>query len=291
MCAVKGWRFVGLAVWATLLAAPGAGVEAGKGSPRDRVVWAILDFPPFQILNGEYRGSGSFDGLNDLLIREIGGVDHERIPMSFSRREEEMRRGTLMCTAGMFRTPAREGYIVFSAPALIHLDNRLVYLASHAGHFPAGAVIDLEGLLKKRTDLIGGASGGRSFAPNIDAILRRQAGQANFTTRASSSTQLVEQLLNGQIDYTIMFPHEAAFIERQLGHPGILATRPILGTPPYIVTYVACTRGAWGEQIVARVNAVLRARSGTREYRRLSERWYADADKETIRGYYPQLLK
>ncbi|HTY04081.1 MAG TPA: TIGR02285 family protein [Rhodocyclaceae bacterium] len=274
-----------------LLAQGATGADENKAGSRDTIVWAVLDFPPFQILDGEYRGSGSFDGLNDLLIREMPGVDHEKIPMSFSRREDEMRRGQPLCTPGIFRTPTREGYMVFSAPALVHLDNRLVYLANRAGRFPPGAVLDLEELLKKRTDLVGGVVSGRSFAPNIDVVLRRQASQPNLKMRATQSAQIVDQLLKGEIDYTILFPHEAAFIERQLGRPGILATRPILGTPPYIVTHVACTRGPWGDRMIAGVNNVLRRHAGTAEYRGLSERWLTGADQALIRTYYPQALR
>jgi uncharacterized protein (TIGR02285 family) len=200
-----------------------------------------------------------------------------------------MRQGHQLCTPGIFRTPAREGYLIFSMPALIHLDNRVVYLARNADRLPAGPAIDLEQLFK-RSDLVGGVISERSFAPNIDALLRRQTGQANLLVRPLRSTQIVEMLLNGEIDYTILFPHEAAFIERQLGRQGQLASRPIVGTPSYIVTHVACTRGAWGEQVIARVDQVLRKRVATPEYRGFSERWYADSDKAQIRQYYPQLL-
>ncbi len=256
--------------------------------PVGKIVWSLIEFPPFQILGGEYRDSGSFDGLRDLLAREIRDADHESIPMTVARREEELRRGELLCSPGMFRTPVRERYLVFSDPALIHLDNRLVFLSRNAGHFPSGSTIDFEALLANR-QLIGGIISGRSFAPNIDALIRRNGGP-HLLMRPLKAPQMVELLLNGDIDYTIMFPHEAAYVERQLGRKGLLTNRQIVGTPPYILTHVACTRSEWGERVIARVNKVLRAQRKKPEYRALSERWYSEADQALIRSYYPRLL-
>ncbi|MBI4998414.1 MAG: TIGR02285 family protein [Rhodocyclales bacterium] len=256
--------------------------------PLERVIWASLDFPPFQIVDGPYQGSGSFDGLRELLVREIGEAEHELVTMSFARREDELRDGTPLCSPGMFRTPVRERYLVYSMPALIHLDNRLVFLARNAERFPPGAEIDLERVFKDER-LQGGIIVGRSFAPNVDALIRRHGGAANLQMRALKPSHMIELLRKGDIDYTIMFPHEAAFLERQAGSRDLLVSRPIAGVPPYIVTHVACTRGEWGERVIARVNRILREQRNRPEYRQLSERWYSSADRQLIRRYYPQL--
>jgi len=267
-----------------------AAVFAQPEPPVANVVWASLDFPPFQIVDGPHRGSGSFDGLRGLLVREMGDVGHEVVTMSFARREDELRRGKLLCSPGMFRTPARERYLVYSRPALIHLDNRLVFLARNAARFPPGAEVDLEKVFKDRR-LIGGIISGRSFAPNIDAQIRRHGDAPNVRMRALQPSHMVELLLKGEIDYTIMFPHEAAFLERQAGRDGFLATRMIAGTPPYILTHVACTRSEWGERVITRVNRILRDQRNRPEYRQFSARWYSAADQLLIRRYYPRLVE
>jgi uncharacterized protein (TIGR02285 family) len=208
--------------------------------------------------------------------------------MTFARREEELRQGQLLCTPGMFRTPAREGLLMFSQPALIHLDNRLVFLASGADRFGSGP-IDLAALLA-RTELVGGVISERSFAPNIDQLLKRRGGQGNLVMRPVRAAQMLEMLVNGEIDYTILFPHEVAYLERQLGVGGTLVVRQIAGTPPYIVTHVACTRGEWGESVIRRINWILEQSRSLSHYRRLSERWYGESDRALIRQYYPRLL-
>jgi len=256
----------------------------------DSIVWAAIDFPPFQVLGGEFRGSGSFDGLRDLLVSRLPEYRHEVMGMTFARREEELRQGQRLCTPGMFRTPEREERLVFSRPALIHLDNRLVFLASRADRIGDEAEIDLTRLLE-RPDLVGGAISGRSFAPNIDPVLKRHEGRPNLVMRPARAAQMLEMLVSGEIDYTILFPHEAAYLARQLRLKESLALRPIAGTPPYIFTHVACTRSPWGEAVIRRVDRLLGELRAAPAYRAYSERWYGEADRQSIRRHYPQLLE
>lgn len=267
-----------------------SGSRAQPEPPLGDISWAAVDFSPFQIVEGPHLGSGAFDGLRNLLIREIPDARHEVIAQTFSQREEALREGQLLCSPGMFRTPARERHLVFSRPALIHLDNRLVFLRRNADRFPVGEAVDLETLFKDRR-LTGGIIAGRSFAPNIDALVRRYGGAPNIQMRPVKPARMLEMLENGEIDYTVMFSHEADFLERQAGKQQTLANRRIDGTPPYILTHVACTRSDWGERVIARVNRLLLAHRNEPEYRQLSERWYSAADREQIRKYYPRLIE
>jgi uncharacterized protein (TIGR02285 family) len=256
---------------------------------RDTIVWAVLDFPPFQIRDGEFRNTGSFDGLLDLLIRELPEFDHEVVTMTFARREEEIRQGQRLCTPGLFRTPAREKLVTFSMPALIHLDNRLVLLAGTAKRLGTGTSVDLPEVLKRK-DLIAGIISSRSFAPNIDPVVQEFAQATNVVMRPIKSWQMFELLLSGEIDYTILFPHESAYLARQHGGTLHLGIRPIAGTPPYIFTHVACTKGEWGEATMAHIDRIIAAHRKQPEYRALSERWYDEADRALIRKYYPNML-
>lgn len=267
-----------------------AGLVALPALGQDEIVWGVMEFPPFQVLSGDQRGSGSFDGLLQLLVRQMPEFRHEIVNMTFARREEEMRAGQPLCTPGIFRTPAREKYLVFSKPALIHLDNRVVALASKADSLgPADQPIDLAALLK-RADLVAGIISERSFAPNIDLLLGRYGKSRNVVMRPMKASRMFEMLLNGEIDYTILFPHEATYLAGQLGTDAPLAIRAIAGTPPYIVTHVACTRGAWGEAVIRRIDGVLAGQRTTPEYRAYSERWYGEEDRQLIRRFYPRLL-
>lgn len=279
---VAGWLAATVVVLSTVaLPLPAQG--------RETVLWAALDFPPFQIREGEFKGSGSFDGLLDLLVSQLADLNHDVVTMTFARREEEIRQGRRLCTPGLFRTPAREKLLEFSLPALIHLDNRLVFRAANKDRFEGSQPADLEALLK-RPDLVGGIISERSFAPNIDPLLKQASGNPNLLVRPMKSQQIFGLLTKGEIDYTILFPHEAAYLARQHKGAQEIRLRPIAGTPAYIFTHVACTKGPWGEAIIGRINQVLRQQQRLPQYRAFSERWYDDADKALIRKYYPLML-
>ena len=267
-----------------------SGVSQSADPARWTITWAAIDFPPFQVVSGAFYGTGSFDGLRNLLVQEIGDARHELTTTSFAERENRFRAGERLCSPGMFRTPARERYLVFSRPALIHLDNRLVFLARNGGRFPPGDTVDINRVFAD-PQLKGGIIAGRSFAPNIDAAIRRHAGLPHLSLLAERPAQVLDRVLNGEIDYTVMFSHEASFLERQAGQSGQLANRSIEGTPPYILTHVACSRGEWGERVIKRVNQILGQQKGRPLLRELSARWYDAADQALIERYYPRLVE
>jgi len=268
-----------------------AAAAIGGAHASERIEWALIDFPPFQILDGSAKETGSFDGLLQLLIRRMPQYGHDIVPMTFARREAESREGQAMCTPGMFRTPAREAYWEFSRPALLHLDNRIVFLADSAGKFPGEGPVDLEALFL-RDDVVGGIAAGRSYAPNIDALVQRYGTtRRNLVVRPVRADQFFQMLLGGEIDYVILFPHEANFMAERYGAGGRIAVRPIAGTPATITTSVACTRTPLGHEVIAAVDATVAAQLDDPDYRMLSERWYGEADKTLIRRHYGRQLE
>lgn len=257
---------------------------------KEPLVWGVFDFPPFQILDGPRKGSGSFDGELQTLIAAMPEFEHKVVPMSFARRREEFVGGTNLCTPGIFRAPAAALKLAISKPALTHLDNRVIFLRDKAPLFGEDHPIDLDTLFK-RTDLIGALVPGRSYAPNIDAAIQRFGGNRNLVIRPLETAQLFQMLLAGDVDYLLLFSHEAAFLADRFGVGERILNRPIAGTPPYIFTHVACTGNAWGRAVIERINAIILTERANPEYRQYSERWYPPEDRNKIRSYYPNMLK
>lgn len=257
---------------------------------KESLTWGVLNFPPFQILEGSRQGSGSFDGELQMLIAHMPEYAHEVVPMSFARRREEFIAGTNLCTPGIFKPPAQALNLAISIPALTHLDNRIVFLKDRAKLFGEADPIDLYTLFSNEK-LVGAVVPGRSYAPNIDEAIRRSRDKPNLMMRPLETRQLFGMLLNGDLDYLILFSHEAAFLADQTGGTERVMNRPIAGAPPYIFTHVACTGNAWGKGIIAKINAILLSEREQTEYRTYSERWYPVEDQEKVRSYYPNMLK
>jgi uncharacterized protein (TIGR02285 family) len=256
----------------------------------DELTWGVLDFPPFQILDEAHKGSGSFDGELATLVARMDGVEHRIVTMSFARRKEEFLSGANLCTPGIFKSNAAAMGLAISIPALVHLDNRVIFLKDKAALFGKDDNIDLETLFLRR-DLVGAVIPGRSYAPNIDAVIAHPHEHPQLMKRPLSTAQLFQMLLGGDIDYLLLFPHEAAYLAERFGASGRIANLPIRGTPPYIFTHVACSGNDWGRAMIARIDRVIRAERAKPEYRSYSERWYPAVDQERIRGYYPKLLE
>lgn len=261
-----------------------------RASAKEPLNWGVFDFPPFQILEGPHKGSGSFDGELQTLMAQMPEFEHKVVPMSFARRREEFIAGTNLCTPGIFRAPAVALKLAISMPALTHLDNRVIFLKDKAPQFGDDNPLDLDALFK-RTNLIGAAVPGRSYAPNIDDAINRFRGAPNLMFRALGATQLFQMLLSGDVDYLLLFSHEAAFLADKFEASDRIMNRPISGTPPYLFTHVACTGNAWGRAIIDRINAIILTERVQPEYRKYSERWYPADDQDKIRRYYPSMIK
>jgi uncharacterized protein (TIGR02285 family) len=257
---------------------------------KDVLVWGVFDFPPFQILDGVQKGSGSFDGELQMLTDKMLEFEHKIVPMSFARRREEFVAGTNLCTPGIFREPAMALKLAISVPALTHLDNRVVFLADKAQLFGDADPLDLNALFKRRM-LVGAVIPGRSYAPNIDDAIEHFRGNQNLMSRPLATTQLFQMLLSGDVDYLLLFSHEAAYLADAFGVGERIRNRQIAGTPPYIFTHVACTGNAWGHRVIDKVNAILLTERNRPDYRKFSERWYPPEDRDKIRQYYPSMIK
>jgi uncharacterized protein (TIGR02285 family) len=257
---------------------------------KEPLTWGVFNFPPFQILEGPHQSSGSFDGELQWLIAKMPEFDHKILPMSFARRREEFIAGTNLCTPGIFRAPATALKLAISMPALTHLDNRVIFLKDKAPRFANDNPIDLDTLFQRK-DLLGAMVAGRSYAPNIDAAIQRHRDRPNLIVRSLETTQLFQMLLEGDVDYLLLFSHEAAFLADRFGADERIQNRPIAGTPPYLFTHVACTGNAWGHAVIDRINAVLLTERDQPVYRKYSERWYPAEDQDRIRHYYPNMLK
>lgn len=254
------------------------------------LVWGVLDFPPFQILEGKHAGSGSFDGELQVLIAQLPEYEHKIVRMSFARRRAEFQAGTNLCTPGIFREPAIALNLAISMPALTHLDNRIIFLKDKAELFGNAPAIRLDALFMRK-NLIGAVVPGRSYSPNIDESIKRFQGKANLLMRPLETSSLFQMLLSGDVDYLLLFSHEAAFLADRFGVGGQIANRSVSGTAPFIYTHVACTGNAWGKEVIGKINRILQAERTKQEYRSFSERWYPREDQEKIRRYYPLMLK
>lgn len=254
----------------------------------DRLNWGWFNAAPYMIAEGPDKGQGIFDQIRVLLKEEMPGYEHKDVQAPFPRIFQEIKNGNPWCFIGGVKNPEREALAYFSAPVAVFLPFKVVVrrdrLAEFAG--PGGAISLAE--LMARDGVRTSYLRGRSFSPQINALLEQQANRQYH----SEFNEALQMLLARRLDYLLELPIISTYSARQLGRDGELAAIPIREHGEPTVNRVMCPRTEWGKQVVAKVNAVLHAQRGTARYRAIVERWSDEESLRTIRAIYPtQILK
>ncbi len=263
-------------------------LAATLAQARDSIVWASLDFPPWMILQGEYRGQGAWDLLFKEIQAQLPDYDHQVVEMNNVRYEQLAAAGAHVCKVYYFKTPERERVLFFSTPATVFLSNHIVMRRDKAALLGFPARTSLQQLLQDaRFD--GSFIEGRSYGAQSDQAIRSYLGRAHLHANISSNQSLFEFLLLGRTDYILEFPAVRNYFEHVLSVRPDLVNIAIEEAAPYNLTYVTCARTPWGAQVIARVNPILRHYLGTPAYRAAMLRWYQAADQAQLARYFPLL--
>ena len=106
---------------------------------------------------------------------------------------------------------------------------------------------------------------GRSLGPEIDAALAQYPQQSHLKTTGVHFDAPFRQMAAGWTDYVFAYPVEPSYYQARGSIPTQmdLTYLPIAGLKDYTVGPVACTKGAWGKEVTARINTII-AKAGPR---------------------------
>lgn len=247
---------------ATLLAA--AAVHA------DTIRWVAQDVPPhfsFHLGHAPHSpaelGHGEVDGFMRVLLARMPQFQHEFVEASTARYEALTRDGQTLCSTLHVRTPARASWLYFSHlyPPLIsreiHVIVRRDALPQLAQGRPANVRILLADLLKRR-DLNLLLARDRAFGPQIDKAL---AGEVvpRLAVGAQLSSQLLDMLRAGRMDYTLEYPSVVDDYLKRVGDPGALVALPVAEGRSTLLATVSCSRTPAGRRHIEAIDAAVRA--------------------------------
>jgi len=169
------------------------------------------------------------------------------------------------CAPNRIKTPERLKDNIYSLPLNIYLSLQLYYkTGTHSNILPTNA-LDSNKHLKSLTSLFTGKANhtlgvneGRSFGVFLDAqIAALEKHNLVIRSGIDSTTSLVKMLLMDRIDYTIEYPVNVHKVLKETHTKATLESVKIAGSPNYIIGYVACSKGAIGEQTIKDVNTAL----------------------------------
>lgn len=253
-------------------------VAAQAAPPVDTIRWVAQDVPPhFSFVQGHpprsvaELGHGEVDGFMRVLLARMPGYRHEFVEASTARYEAESRAGQTLCSTLHVRTPARVDWLYFSHlyPPLvsreIHVVVRRDYLTQFSQGRPQDGRLVLADLLK-RQDLRLLLARDRAFGAQIDNLLAQQV-VPRLAVGAQLSSQLLDMLRAGRMDYTLEYPSVMRDYLRRVGDPDALVALPVAEGLSTLLATVSCSRTPEGRRQLEAIDAAVRelAREPNRE--------------------------
>lgn len=251
---------------------------AQAAPPVDTIRWVAQDVPPhFSFVQGRpprsvaELGHGEVDGFMRVLLARMPEYRHEFVESSTARYEAESRRGQTLCSTMHVRTPERLQWAYFSHlyPPLIsrelHVIVRRELMDKLSQARPQDGRLQLSELLK-RPELRLLVARDRAFGAQIDSLLS-QYTVPRLAVGAQLSSQMLDMLRAGRMDYTLEYPTVVKDYLGRVGDPGALVALPVAEGLSTLLATVSCSRTPEGRRHIEAIDAAVRelARDPSRE--------------------------
>lgn len=251
----------------------------------------VLDFPPWMILDGPDKGTGTFNHILPIVQRSLPEYEHVTERMNWARFWHEIENNKNLCYTFGLKSAKRDKLVYYSAPITLGLPNAVVMkkeTAQLVGNPTSYSIIDL----LKEEKIKGYVEKNRSFTNKVDSLMKIHEGGSNLKRVPESSESLTKMVITGRIDYTIDYPIVASYYEKILNAQGSLVSIPISEMEPVTYIYMNCTKNEWGRKVIEKWDEELMKIKPTAEYRKIVEMGYtADTGLLLIRKYYSDFIQ
>jgi uncharacterized protein (TIGR02285 family) len=211
------------------------------------------------------------DGFMRVLLTRMPGFRHEFVESSTARYEAESRRGQTLCSTMHVRTPERLHWAYFSHlyPPLISREIHVIVRRDLMDRLSRGRPQEgrlLLSALLKRQELRLLVARDRAFGAQIDSLLSQHT-VPRLAVGAQLSTQLLDMLRAGRMDYTLEYPAVVKDYLGRVGDPGALVALPVTEGLSTLLATVSCSRTPEGKRHIEAIDAAVRelAREPNRE--------------------------
>lgn len=238
-------------------------VVSGVSAQGNSLRWLVNDFPPYTDVSGPLPGAGIADDVMRYLQARLPQYHHEFEAASFARAYAQMELGEPVCHPATLKLPGRDRAMLFSRPMLLLQSQRVLIREDQLDRFEAylddQRRIDVRRLLAD-TQLVTTISERRGYSPSITAALQEAGAKPHILEAGVNFSAPYQQLLEGWIDYLFAYPTELVWYQRLHKDEPQVALREfsVSGEQPYVLGYIACTRSAWGEQVIRDIDQQLK---------------------------------
>lgn len=265
-----------------------------RARAKDTITWMEAVMPPFLIKSGVHQNQGYGSVITGIIQQGLNDYAHDTMTTNITRHFYKFKQGEKVCSVGLYRTPEREEFLHFSMPSFLTLPAVLIIKKDGRSGLENRTSVKLDELLGDKK-LMFGLSKDRSYGSSTDDILKKHTGSSNIYEIAGQelSLNLFKMLMRGRLDGIIGLPEEALYQAEQLGIRDQLMTLSIeenQNDHEAWLSSVACSKNAWGQAVVDKINEILRKQRPTERYRAAYERWLDPNSIETYRRVYREVF-
>lgn len=220
---------------------------------KSTIYWHTYHRPPTSIKSGPLVGLGMIDRVLEQIIYALPDYQHALPLTSPTRTIADMNNGKQVCHPAFIKTEEREKFAFFSKPSLVAPSIRLVGLTLPQNTEQNKVTLGNASLGEYSTFIF---NRGRSYGQKVDDFLRQVPRGRKMFFAADKTTELFNLVVNQKVDFTFSYPIEVNYFN-QHHKDNPLKAWLIDGVPPYLLGYVACSKTAWGEQVISAINQTL----------------------------------
>ena len=228
------------------------------------IYWGSVHYPPIFIQKGPYKDQGMMDIVTRALQDRLPGYNHTPLLLNLPRLMSEMKSGTQICFAGLFKTPEREKFISFSqefqrvSPTLLvtsaKMKERIREFQDETDK------VNLRALLSSQSITLD-IPEGRAFGPNIDQMIHKQDGgfhpSINIRKGKTKAKKYVKLIALERIDATLAHGLETYYQAINQEVSDQIAMFQLQNEEEQQPIFVGCAKGAWLTAFLPNLNRAI----------------------------------
>lgn len=254
--------------------AAGWGIASGAQA-KNSITWMTADLPPATIFDGNMAGNGFADQQLKVLIAALPDYDHQVVKGAIGRNWHELETRDGVCFNWVTHNTASHWNAIFSKRPVLNPGYRVMVRSSRLTEFlPYAATGDVDLNLLAKGNLSGGYISSRDYLPAINGFIAADSKMQ----KTMNSEQLLELLHANRLDFVFASPTEVKFSREAMHLDDDFAVLKVRGAPVYNEGYIACSSGALGKEVMAKIDAYLDRPDGWAAYVAPLRRWLDPAD-------------
>jgi len=230
---------------------------------KNTITWMVDESDFIELYLSEKQVSIGIDTAN-LVLQQLPHYTIEFNASPVPRTNQQLKINDNVCTANRIKTIDREASNLFSLPMSLHPSARLYYRKDSVNIPEAliaqdGTLINLAALVTVNAKANFGIARGLSYGEMLDDVIANipsdRVSFYNSEKRYKSGPKL---LSDGLLDMTLLYSSQWLQLnDTPLPADSNIAYIPLKQVPYFIPTYIACSRSAFGHNVINDINEVL----------------------------------